>query len=137
MLPESIATFDAPRSRGATIRRRPLVLLGDGEGLVALHAALGAAMRSVGLRAAAHFAPHMTVHYGSRPLPAQAIEPIRIRVGHLALVYSELGRARHTVVERWPLSATMSASREAGGGRFRDRPPLPDQYVLYRLSGFT
>jgi len=84
-------------------RRRPLVLLGEGDALLELHAMLGAAMEKNGLKARPHFTPHMTLLYGSKALPHQAIEPIRFTVREFVLIHSELGLTRYNVVERWPL----------------------------------
>jgi 2'-5' RNA ligase len=84
--------------------RRPLVLLGEGGALLQLHKILGAALERNGLKAAKNFMPHMTLHYGSRPVPLQAIEPIRFSVIDFALVHSELWLTRYNIVDRWPLA---------------------------------
>jgi len=91
------------RSRSKGFEQRwPLVLVGEGEGLVDLHKRLGAAMEKYGLRAGAHFLPHMTLHYGSREIAPQAIEPISCVVHGFALVHSELWRTRYHKLAIWP-----------------------------------
>lgn len=55
-------------------------LLGEGDALFELHKTLGVAMERNGLKAAKSFMPHMTLFYGSGPIPLQAIEPIRFAV---------------------------------------------------------
>jgi RNA 2',3'-cyclic 3'-phosphodiesterase len=111
----SIASFDIP-SRDGRERRRPLALLGEGDGVLALYKALGAAMKAVGLRAGAHCAPHMTLLYGTEAIPTAAIAPIHYAVDHFALIHSELGRTRHTIIDRWPLrgGATRGADPRTG-----------------------
>lgn len=84
----------------------PLVLFAEGEGLFDLYQQLGAAMNRVGLKAAqdrAQFRPHVTLSYGPRPLPLQAIEPIRFTVREFVLVHSKLGLTQYEMLERWPL----------------------------------
>jgi 2'-5' RNA ligase len=84
----------------------PLVLLAEGDGLSALYRRLGAAMNRVGLKASedlGHSKPHVTLCYGPRPLPLQAIEPIRFAVRELVLVHSKLGVTQYEMLERWPL----------------------------------
>ena len=84
-------------------RRWPLVLLGEGDALSDLHKILGAAMEKNGLEAAKDFMPHMTLSYCSKPIPAQAIEPIRFVVKEFVLVHSELWLTRYNIVDRWLL----------------------------------
>lgn len=91
---------DLATIRGA-LRQHPLVLLGESDALAALHERLGVAMEKNGLKTAAHFAPHITLIYGSRPIPAQAIEPIRLAVDELVLVHSERGLGRYNKIDRW------------------------------------
>jgi len=83
-------------------QRWPLVLVGEGEGLFDLHKRLGAAMEKYGLRAGNHFLPHITLHYGSREISPQNIEPIRCVVRGFALVHSELWRTRYHKLAIWP-----------------------------------
>ncbi|HEX2114718.1 MAG TPA: 2'-5' RNA ligase family protein [Alphaproteobacteria bacterium] len=99
----AVMSFERLPSADGRARKRPLVLLGESDALSELHEMLGAAMRKTGLRAAAGFAPHMTLCYGATWIPAQAIEPIRIAVNEFALIHSELGRTRYNVVNRWLL----------------------------------
>jgi 2'-5' RNA ligase len=98
-----IKSFEAAPSTIGGPRRRPLVLLGDGDALLELHKVLGAAMEKSGLRPATHFTPHMTVFYGAKPIPTQAIEPIRVVVKQFALIHSELWLTHYNVVDRWSL----------------------------------
>lgn len=84
-------------------RRLPLVLLAESEGLLRLHEILGSAMAKNGLSSAKDFAPHMTLFYGPTPILVQAIEPIRFVARDFALVHSERGCTRYTMLSRWPL----------------------------------
>lgn len=92
----------APATNGRP-RRCPLVLLGEGDALLELHKILGAAMKKNGLRAGEHFMPHMTLSYGEKPFPMQAIEPIRFVVGEFALIHSRLWLSQYNLVDHWPL----------------------------------
>ena len=98
-----IKSFDGGPSTTGRPRRQPLVLLGEGDALLELHKALGAAMEKSGLRPAERFTPHMTVFYGAKPVATEAIEPIRFVVKEFALIHSELWLTRHQVVDRWSL----------------------------------
>ena len=100
-----ILRFESPPSQGGRLRKRPLVLLGEGEGLFELHRLLGAAMKKNGLRATGGFVPHMTLSFGSKAIPMRAIEPIHLMVKEFVLVHSELGLARHNTIDRWTLAA--------------------------------
>lgn len=82
---------------------KPLVLICEGDGLFDLHELLGAAMRKNGLRAVDDFLPHMTLLYGPDAVPVQHIEPIRFDVREFALIHSEVGHTRYTVLGRWLL----------------------------------
>lgn len=82
---------------------RPLVLLGEGDEVLDLHKMLGAAMERHGLKAAKSFTPHMTLLYGSKPVPLQAIEPVSFAAKEFALVHSELGLRRYNIIDRWSL----------------------------------
>lgn len=110
----SVMTFGRSRLKDRA-GPRPLVLLAEGDPLLELHGALGAAMRRVGLRAGIRFTPHMTLLYGARPIPARAIDPIRFSVREFVLVRSMSGRARYDVVDRWPLAARASGHDAARG----------------------
>lgn len=98
-----ITGFKGAPSTGGKARKRPLVLLGEGNELFELHRILGAAMEKNGLRASDHFLPHITLSYGWTQTPLQAIEPIRIRINDLTLVHSSLWLTHYDVVVRWPL----------------------------------
>jgi len=106
----SVASFAGAPARGGAPPKRPLVLLGEGEGLTELHALLGAAMRRNGLRAAERFVPHMTLLYGPQAVPAQPIEPIRFLADALLLVHSERGLTRYNVLGRWPFGPQHAAA---------------------------
>jgi 2'-5' RNA ligase len=97
--------FATPPLPDGRLPSRPLVLLGEGEGLFELHRLLGAAMNKNGLRATGGFMPHMTLSFGSKPISMRAIEPIRLEVKEFALIHSELGLTRHNTIDRWPLAA--------------------------------
>ncbi|TKT81087.1 2'-5' RNA ligase family protein [Aquamicrobium sp. LC103] len=99
----SIGSFEGAPSTGAP-RRRPLVLLCEGEGLFELHRKLGVAMERNGLRAVAHFRPHMTLFYGFKTVPMQPIEPITVVFDRFFLIHSEVGLGIYNEVEEWPLA---------------------------------
>jgi len=98
-----IKSFERAASMSDIPRRRPLVLLGEGDALLELHRILGAAMERYGLNAAPSFTPHMTLLYGSKPIPLQPIEPIRFPVEEFVLVHSELRLTRYNILGRWSL----------------------------------
>lgn len=117
-----IRSYDAWRSADGSARA-PLVLLGEADPLGSLHKTLGAAMKLNGLKASAHFAPHMTLLYGTEAIPLQAIAPIRTIVDRFALIHSELGHARYNIVDRWPLRDRMGGNgtdRRCAGWRGMD-----------------
>jgi 2'-5' RNA ligase len=99
----SIMSFERGALKDDTGQRQPLVLLGKGDALLELHRILGAAMAKNGLKAGKGFTPHMTLLYGSKPIPLQAIEPIRFAVKEFALVHSELWLTRYNIIDRWSL----------------------------------
>ena len=98
-----IKSFERAASINGIPHRQPLVLLGEGGEVLELHKILGAAMARNGLEAAKSFTPHMTLLYGSKPIPLQAIEPISFADKEFALVHSELGLTRYNIIDRWPL----------------------------------
>jgi RNA 2',3'-cyclic 3'-phosphodiesterase len=97
-----ITSFESPPTPGRP-RRWPLVLLGEGDGLFELHRILGAALAKYGLQTEEHFTPHMTLFYGSKPVPAQAIKPIRLMFNEFVLIHSELWLTRYNILDRWRL----------------------------------
>jgi 2'-5' RNA ligase len=99
----AIRSFEGAPSIGGKPRRRPLVMLGEGEALLDLHKRLGAAMERHGLTAARAFTPHMTLLYAPKAVPVQAIEPIHVMIDDFSLVHSKLGLTQYDVVGRWPL----------------------------------
>jgi 2'-5' RNA ligase len=80
-----------------------LVLLGDGDGLSALHRALGTAMQTNGLKAGTYFVPHVTLSYGPWAIPLEKVGPIRFVADHFSLVHSLRGLTRYEVLGRWLL----------------------------------
>lgn len=66
---------------------------------------LGAEMRLLGLKAKAHFRPHVTVLYGPDIVAKRRITPIRFAVKEFAFIHSELGLSKYNVIDRWPLDA--------------------------------
>jgi len=99
----SIMSFEGAPPAAGRQRRYPLVLVGESDPLLDLHRILGAAMRRNGLRAAEDFVPHVTLFYGSKPVPLRPTEPIRFVVNEFALVHSKLWLTEYHVLERWPL----------------------------------
>jgi 2'-5' RNA ligase len=85
--------------------RRPLVLLGEGEGLKELFHALGIEMARYGLKVAVDFTPHMTLSYGPQAISMQAIEPIRFVARDFTLIHSRQGLTQYEVIDRWSLVA--------------------------------
>ncbi|MBD0416096.1 2'-5' RNA ligase family protein [Oryzicola mucosus] len=100
----AIRSFDGRPPVANKPRSRPLVLLGDGDGLPKLHATLTEALREKGLRVATRFTPHLTLSYGEATVPLQAIEPMRFIAKEFALVHSMLGQGRYNILGRWPLN---------------------------------
>lgn len=100
--------FDHAASFDGGARRRPWVLRGSEDGLARLHelhATLAARLAAAGVHVEVHarFVPHLTLLYGDRALPRQAIDPIAWTVGGLVLVDSLVGQGEHRVLRRWPL----------------------------------
>lgn len=100
---DSIMSFAGTPARDGQPRRRPLVIMGRTDALSDLHRTLGRAMQTNGLRAAASFLPHMTLHYGPKPVAMQPIEPIRFAVREFTLIHSERGLGRYNMLGRWRL----------------------------------
>lgn len=100
----SLRSFEGAPAVGGRPCRRPLVLLGDDDHVLSeLHRSLGSAMVRNGLRPTTHFTPHLTMFYGSKQIPLQAIEPIRFTVKEVTLVHSMLWLSRYNILGRWPL----------------------------------
>lgn len=98
-----LTSFDGAPSLGSGQRRRPLVLLGESDGLLKLHGALGTAMEKMGLKSARHFTPHMTLFYGASAVSMRRIEPIRFPVDEFALIHSRLWLSQYEILGRWSL----------------------------------
>lgn len=114
-----IKSFERTALKNDIPCRRPLVLLGGGDALLELHELLGAAMEKNGLKAAKSLTPHMTLLYGSKPIPAQAIEPISFAVNEFALVHSELWLTQHNIIGRWSLGGrTVDGARAKAASGF-------------------
>jgi len=103
------APFDVVFDRFATFggRDHPCVFTStEDSGLQALHQALGIALANTGERIGRQrIAPHMTLSWRGRRIAETAIEPVRWRVGQLALIDSHLGEHVHEVLGRWELKA--------------------------------
>lgn len=100
-----IKSFDGAPSHDDRSGRRPLVLLAEGDALGDLHKAVRAAMARNGLRPTPSFRPHMTLLYGAKLIPMQAIAPISFPVSDFVLIHSALGLTRYEILDRWPLQA--------------------------------
>jgi 2'-5' RNA ligase len=104
-------TFGSVGSFGAADEgaggRRPLVLLSAADAVLPFHQMLGAALAKSGLRAGAHFTPHITLFYGGARILPQAIDPIRFVVKDFALIHSALGLKKYEVLQRWSLKAAQ------------------------------
>lgn len=87
----------------------PVVALAGGnaqQAVAPLWEALRLSLARVGLKSPAALAmPHMTLIYGSSPLPRQAVAPLQWPVRELVLVESLIGRGQHRYLGRWPLLA--------------------------------
>lgn len=98
-----ITSFEgAPSTRNGP-PNRPLVLLGEGDALLEFNQLLGAALEKNGLKAARFFTPHVTLLYGPKRVPTQAIEPIFFTATELYLIHSERGLSRYNIIDHWPL----------------------------------
>lgn len=99
--------FDHVKSLPGNGRDKPLVLCGsDGvAGLVMFQHQLGQAMEQAGLGRwiGPSWFPHLTLLYDARAIKEQRIEPVSWIVRDFVLVHSQLGRARHNSLARWPL----------------------------------
>lgn len=115
----TVHSFDALPQRDGKAGRRPLVLLAEGNALLRLHENLGHAMRKEGLKAGATMVPHMTLLYGTKPVPTLPIEPLRLAVGHFALIHSERGRNRYNLLARWPLRGRSAIMTQTLSNRTR------------------
>jgi 2'-5' RNA ligase len=104
------APFDVAFARAESFRNRtgvyPFVLTGGVTPWQALHAALGSALKRVGLGAATRgeFRPHVTLAYDKVRIKPFIIEPISWTVRDFVLVHSLLGKTTHDHLGRWPLS---------------------------------
>jgi 2'-5' RNA ligase len=99
-----VKSFEPAALLNGAWRRMPLVLLGKGDALFELHKILGAALEKNGLKTGEGFTPHMTLFYGSKPIPLQAIEPISFAIKEFTLIHSELGLTRYNIIDRWSLN---------------------------------
>jgi 2'-5' RNA ligase len=104
------APFDVAFTRAESFRNRtgvhPFVLTGDIAPWQVLHAALGSALKRVGLGGATQgeFRPHVTLAYDKLRIKPSAIEPVSWTVRDFALVHSLLGKTTHNHLGRWSLS---------------------------------
>jgi len=81
----------------------PLVLLGEGGNLEALHGQIADGMTAIGLRPSRGSVPHMTLAYTAAPLPMRVIPAIGFEVREVLLVHSRRGLSEYRVIDRWPL----------------------------------
>lgn len=102
--PFEVALRSLKSFEGGQPGRKPLVLIGEGEGLTRLHTILGACLTRNGLpgnRGA--FTPHLTLLYNSRTISEQPIEPIRFVVRDFVLIHSKRGLSEYEILQRWTL----------------------------------
>lgn len=102
--PFEVVLRSARSFEGGKPDRKPLVLIGEGEGLTRLHTILGACLMRNGLpgyRGA--FTPHLTLLYNSRMIGEQPIEPIRFVVRDFVLIHSKLWLSEYKILQRWTL----------------------------------
>lgn len=99
----AVTRFNGRPSNNGNRRRRPLVLLCDGDGLFEIHRLLGIAMAKQGFRVADGFQPHITLAYGCGQTPIRAIDPIRFEVNEFFLIHSRLWLTQYHAKGRWPL----------------------------------
>ncbi|SIT37415.1 Phosphoesterase HXTX [Paraburkholderia ribeironis] len=113
MAPFSVE-FGSVVSFASKPRLGPMVLGGgDVVGLHALHDALGEALHDVGFgeragASATPYMPHVTLAYGMPWAAMRPVEPVCWNVREFALIHSLLGRSRHLVLARWPLTGGAS-----------------------------
>jgi 2'-5' RNA ligase len=100
---DAIGSFEGVPSATGRPRRYPLVMRASGDGLFELFDRLGAAAWRNGLPRNKHFVPHLTVSYGTMPVPFEMLEPIAFMARELVLIHSEVGLTRYHVLGRWPL----------------------------------
>jgi RNA 2',3'-cyclic 3'-phosphodiesterase len=106
-MPGFEVAFDRVASFPGNRRSQPLVLLGN-DGVVALTSlqrTLRQALDAAGLPAASKggYKPHVTVLYGKRGLPKQAIQPVGWTAREFALVHSRIGLRQYATLGRWSL----------------------------------
>jgi RNA 2',3'-cyclic 3'-phosphodiesterase len=98
--------IELDRATSFSSRERPFVLKGgEGvQGVMALHQALGDAMKRAGLRKiGSSITPHMTLLYGDRDVAEHAVEPVSWIVDRFFLVHSYYGESRHEMMDEWTL----------------------------------
>src|SRR3546814_658742 len=79
--------------------------------LGALHHAIGDRIRAVGLRPRAgyRFQPHLTVGYRNGLALNESTAPVAWRATDIVLIHSHVGRTRHDLVGRWPLTGAVDS----------------------------
>ncbi|MBA8876968.1 2'-5' RNA ligase family protein [Phyllobacterium myrsinacearum] len=104
-IPPFEITFRSAKSfEGGQPGRKPLVLIGEGEGLTRLHTILGACLMRNGLPGIrGTFTPHLTLLYSSKTVSEQPIEPIRFTVKDFVLIHSRLRLSEYRILQRWTL----------------------------------
>lgn len=104
MPPFEVTLHSARSFEGGRPGRKPLVLIGEGEGLTRLHTILGACLARNGLLGnRGEFTPHLTLLYNSRTISEQPIAPIRFVVRDFVLIHSKRGLSEYEILQRWTL----------------------------------
>jgi 2'-5' RNA ligase len=107
MAPAFDVTFDKLASFRNRTGIRPFVLTGPADSWRPLRAALGQALKGVGLGGAVHdledFIPHVTLLRDGKSAKNRKIDPIGWQVQDFVLVQSLLGKTTHIHLGRWPL----------------------------------
>lgn len=107
--------FDQVASFAGRRELLPFVLKADGGNAAvrALHADLGALLHEVGLGrfVSASFEPHVTLAYDARLIAPEPVPPVTWHAHEFVLVHSLLGKTRHILLARWPLSGSTSSHR--------------------------
>jgi len=113
-MPPFTVAFDRVASFQTRAGKRPVVLLAGDElpGLMSLHQALEAALRSAGIapKGPRRLTPHVTLLYDASTVPEQPIEPIAWTVRELVLVDSWIGETHYGVLGRWPLGTAVTTA---------------------------
>jgi 2'-5' RNA ligase len=105
----AVVPFEVSFPRAESFRNStgvyPFVLTGDAREWYALHFALGAALKKIGLGGATQgaFKPHVTLLRDTTRAKPEKIEPVSWTVRDFVLVHSLLGKTTHIHLARWAL----------------------------------